>query len=94
MSSEILLIPASEYHSLKKEVMSIKGLVEQLIDQLKKAEQIKNENYLSTTEACDKYRISKPTLMGRSRLGFITPLKTGRTVRWAESDLQRLFDKR
>lgn len=92
--SEILLIPASEYHSLKKEVMRISDLMAEIVDQLKKSETLKGDTYLSTSEACAKYKISKPTLNSRKEKGHIVPLRTGKILRWAQSDLDRLFDKR
>ena len=88
---DFFTIPATEYNSLKKEVVETKELVKSLIQEIKAERALKNESYLSTAEAIAKYKISKDSLYRRKSEGFIEVLQTGNVVRWPESQLQKLF---
>lgn len=50
--------------------------------------------YLTTEEACAKYKVSATTLFQRKREGRIDYWQDGRIVRWPETELRKLFKTR
>lgn len=54
----------------------------------------KEEKLLTTNEACEVLRCSKPTLHKWKKEGVIPHVRIGANIRYKESDLNNLTDKR
>ena len=54
----------------------------------------KEEKLLTTNEACEVLRCSKPTLHKWKKEGIIPHVRIGANIRYKESDLNNLTDKR
>lgn len=53
-------------------------------------DQFKKE-YLSTTEMCQIFKVSKPTLWRWSKIGYLKPVKLGRLNFYKRSDIKELM---
>jgi excisionase family DNA binding protein len=74
----------------------IKKIVNDIINELKigekPIEEKKEERLLTTSEACELLRCSKPTLHRWKKAGLVPFLKIGVNIRYRESDLRKLIE--
>jgi excisionase family DNA binding protein len=74
----------------------IKKIVNDIINELKigekPIEEKKEERLLTTSEACELLRCSKPTLHRWKKAGLVPFLKIGVNVRYRESDLKKIIE--
>lgn len=49
------------------------------------------EEYLTTIEACERFKISERTLYNRKKAGVLKAVQSGRVVRWPVSELNKNF---
>lgn len=86
---EIVVVPKSEIESLRDEIKGMRAAMEEFIQGFQF-----REEYLTTEEACDRFKVSQTTLFERKRKGHIAPMQTGKVIRWPVSELNKLFSKR
>lgn len=91
--TEIVVIPKSEFDAVKAQVAETNRKFEELLTLLRKHDMLQTETWLSTTDACDLYKISRSTLMAWKKTGQIEYWQMGRKVRWPKSQLDKHFSK-
>jgi excisionase family DNA binding protein len=72
--------------ALNEKIDRLTAVVERLI-----TEHRAEETYLTTEEACAKYKVSATTLFQRKREGRIESWQDGRILRWPETELRKLY---
>jgi excisionase family DNA binding protein len=75
----------------------VQTMIKNIVSELKKNEQPtveaeKPEKLLTTKEACELLRCSKPTLHRWKKAGLVPFLKIGVNVRYRESDLKKIIE--
>lgn len=49
------------------------------------------DEYLTTIEACERFKVSERTLYNRKKAGVLKAIQSGRVVRWPVSELTKNF---
>ncbi len=93
MNQQVVIVPKSEFDEMKSQVAATNKLVAELIEELKAANALKNEEWYSTEEVVSIYKISKTALFAHKKAGEIKCWQVGRKVRWAKSELDKLYTK-
>jgi excisionase family DNA binding protein len=74
----------------------IKKIVNDIVNELKKnekpIEEKPEERLLTTAEACEFLRCSKPTLHRWKKAGIIPFVRIGSNIRYKQSDLEKLIE--
>jgi excisionase family DNA binding protein len=74
---------AQELQRMREQIAQLTAVVSKL------AERNPEETYLTTEEACAKYKVSASTLFARKRENRINYWQDGRILRWPESELRK-----
>lgn len=75
----------------------LKKIVADVISELQKlepSEQKKEEKLFTSNEACEILRCSKPTLHRWKREGLIDHVRIGRNIRYRESDIEKIMNRK
>ena len=76
---------------MKADIRNSMQMITELLNVVKSEERLKGENYMTTDEVTEKYKISRASLYRRKNDGYINCLQTGRVVRWPESEVKKNF---